>query len=79
MESRFLVVSGLLLLVLIAVALLGERTLPLFDGDRSQAARFYKFGAIILAGGAFAFAMPKLAGSPLIIFSLSSRRSENVE
>jgi len=60
MEGRLLIVSGLLIAVIVVFALLGERTLSWFDGDRAQAARAYKVGAMLLAGSAFALAMPKI-------------------
>lgn len=60
LESRLFFFSGLLVCLVFAFALLGERTLSIFDGDRTLAARAYKSGATLLAGGAFALAMPKI-------------------
>ena len=71
MEGRLLIVSALLTVVIVVFALLGERTLPLFDGDRAQAARVYKVGAMLLAGTAFALAMPK-------IFSFAAHHLQSV-
>jgi len=60
LENRLFLISGLLICVIIFFALIGERTLSFFGGDREVAARFYKSGGTLLAGGAFALAMPKL-------------------
>jgi len=60
LENRLFLISGLLVCTIIFFAVLGEKTLSLFGGDRELAARFYKSGAAFLAGTAFSLAMPKL-------------------
>ena len=62
MAFRLLILSGVLVLLIVVFAFLGERTLPLFDGDRKAAARAYKTGSLLLAGAAFSFAMPAIVG-----------------
>ncbi|WP_372395325.1 hypothetical protein ABMY26_07385 (plasmid) [Azospirillum sp. HJ39] len=49
-----------LLLILIALSILGERTLALFGGDRILAARFYKTLYVALGAGMLSCALPAL-------------------
>ena len=49
-----------LLLILIAIAAAGERTLPLFSGDRDLAGRVYKTLFVALGAGMLSLAAPAL-------------------
>lgn len=58
--GKLLIVSGALIGVLIVLAALNERTLPLFGGDRSLAARAMLTTFSLLGGVALALAQPAL-------------------
>lgn len=60
--GKLMIVSAILMAFLLVFALLNERTLPLFGGDRALAARFMKTIFALLGGLAFALAQPALWG-----------------
>lgn len=51
---------GLLVSVVVGLALVGERTLPFFDGDTALAARAYKTLFVALGGGIMTCLAPLL-------------------
>ncbi len=57
-ESRLAVLAGVLFLLVVLLALLGERTLPLFGGNRELAARVYKSAFAVLGGSMAGLAAP---------------------
>lgn len=57
-----LYVSGLCLVVLIALAVIGEGSAAWFGGDQDAARRVVVPSMMLAAGGAFGFAMPWLFG-----------------
>ena len=59
-SQKLLILSGVLFAILVGFALLGERTLPLYGGDREFAARASKALFAALGGLAFAFAQPTI-------------------
>ncbi|ALG75610.1 hypothetical protein VY88_28945 [Azospirillum thiophilum] len=59
-EGRLLLAAFLVLLILIGLSILGERTLPLFGGDRELAKRAYKTLYVGLGGGMLSLAVPAL-------------------
>ena len=59
-EGRLLLAAFLVLLTLIGLSILGERTLPLFGGNRDLAARVYKTLFVGLGGGMLGLATPAL-------------------
>ncbi len=59
-EGRLLLAAFLVLLTLIGLSVLGERTLPLFGGNRDLAARAYKALFVGLGGGMLGLAAPAL-------------------
>lgn len=59
-EGRLLLAAFLVLLTLIGLSILGERTLPLFGGNRDLAARAYKTLFVGLGGGMLGLAAPAL-------------------
>lgn len=60
MAGRLLVIAGMLFLMLVALSIAGERTLPLFAGDRDLAQRVYKTVYVLIGAGAFGLAIPAL-------------------
>lgn len=59
-EGRLLLAAIVLLLLLIGLSAVGERTLPLFAGDRDLAGRFYKTLYVAVAAGMLSLATPAL-------------------
>ncbi|MCG5239245.1 hypothetical protein [Azospirillum doebereinerae] len=59
-EGRLLVAAFGILVFLVGLALLGERTLPLFGGDRDMARRVYKTLFVGLGGAMVSLAVPAL-------------------
>ena len=59
-EGRLLLAAFVVLLTLIGLSVLGERTLPLFGGNRDLAGRAYKTLFVGLGGGMLGLAAPAL-------------------
>ncbi|AWU98002.1 hypothetical protein [Azospirillum ramasamyi] len=59
-EGRLLLAAFFVLLTLIGLSILGERSLPLFGGNRDLAARAYKALFVGLGGGMLGLAAPAL-------------------
>ena len=59
-EGRLFMVAVVVCVVLIGLAILGERTLPLFGGDRSLAKRAYLTGYVGAGGVMLSLAVPAL-------------------
>lgn len=59
-EGRLLLAAFFILLTLIGLSILGERSLPLFGGNRDLAARAYKALFVGLGGGMLGLAAPAL-------------------
>lgn len=59
-EGRLLLAAIVLLLLLIGLSAVGERTLPLFAGDRDLASRVYKTLYVAIGGGMLSLAAPAL-------------------
>ena len=60
-EGRLFMVAVVVCVCLIGLAILGERTLPLFGGDRSLARRTYLTGYVGAGGVMLSLAVPALA------------------
>lgn len=59
-EGRLLLAAFVVLLTLIGLSVLGERTLPLFGGNRDLAGRVYKTLFVGLGSGMLSLATPAL-------------------
>ena len=60
MSTFFLYMAILAFCLLLLLAAVGERALPLFDNDFAAAARFSKTAFALLGGLAFSFIMPAI-------------------
>lgn len=60
-EGRLFIVAVVIGALLVGLAVLGERSLPLFGGDRSLARRAYLTGYVGAGGAMLSFALPALA------------------
>lgn len=57
-EVRLAYGAAVLFIVALVIALIGERALPLFGGDRELAARVYKTLYVVLLGGMASLSVP---------------------